>query len=144
MRSPNTSSVAASMLPAVAYLKSLLEHRRWTAGETIIRRGDAANAIYLLTAGTVSVTIDNPSGRRRLSTLSAGMTFGELAVIDRTERSADVHVDRAAEGYVLSIDTFRKLGTARPDVKLVLLENLLRNAAQTAARLSREVEALAR
>ena len=129
---------------ALRYLESVLEHRHWPVGETIVRKGDAADAIYLLTAGTVSVTLDNALGRQRLSTLSAGMTFGELAVIDRTERSADVRTDTAAEGYVLSVETFRKLGTARPDVKLVLLENLLRNVAQTAGRLTREVEALAR
>ena len=129
---------------AIAHLERLLERRAFPAGETIIRKGDAARDFYLLTRGTVSVTIDLPSGRQRVATLSAGMTFGELAILSNAERSADVRTDEPAECHVLSVEAFRSLAATRPDITLVLLENLLRNAAQTATRLTREVAALAR
>jgi glutaminase len=129
---------------AIAHLARLLEHRSFATGDLIVRKGDAAREFHLLTRGTVSVTVDLASGeRQRVSTLSAGMTFGELAILSDAERSADVRADEAAECYALSVDAFRTLATTWPDIKLVLLENLLRNASQTATRLTREVAALA-
>ncbi len=129
---------------AIAYLATLLERRRFATGKLIVRKGDRANEIYLLTAGKVSVTIDLASGQRqRVSTLSAGMTFGELAIIDDAPRSADVRADEPTECYALALADFRRLDDTHPRLKLVLLENLLRNAAQTAGRLTREVAALA-
>ncbi|MBY0275709.1 glutaminase A [Candidatus Binatia bacterium] len=130
---------------AVAHLARLAKHCRFAAGEMILRKGDRADAFYLLVAGKVSVTIDLPSGRRqRVSTLSAGMTFGELAILNDAPRSADVRADSSTECFALSIEDFRALGGTRPDIKLVVLENLLRNASQTAARLTQEIAALAR
>ncbi len=129
---------------AVAVLARLAKHCRFAAGEMIVRKGDRADAFYLLAGGKVSVTIDLPTGRRRVSTLSTGMTFGELAILNDAPRSADVRADTPTECFALSIEDFRALGTTRPDVKLVILENLLRNASQTASRLTQEVAALAR
>ena len=99
-------------------------------------------AIYLLTAGSISVTIDNPSGRRRLSTLSAGMTFGELTVIDRSPRTADVHADTPVECLVLPATTFDRMTTTHPALKMAILQNLLRNVHKVVGRLDRQVTAL--
>ena len=130
---------------AVAHLSRLAKHCRFATGEMILRKGDRADAFYLLVAGKVSVTIDLPSGRRqRVSTLSTGMTFGELAVLNDAPRSADVRADTPTECFALSIEDFRALGGTRPAIKLVVLENLLRNASQTASRLTQEIAALVR
>src|SRR5262249_14801234 len=64
----------------VAYLESLVKRERFNSGDLIIRRGEAADKLYFLTHGEVSVLIYLPNGQpKRLSTLSAGMGFGELA-----------------------------------------------------------------
>jgi len=129
---------------AVTTLARLLQRRTFAAGELIVRRGEAADRFYLLTGGKVSVTIDLPSGQpQRVATLSAGMTFGELAILSDDARTADVRADEPTECWTLEVGEFRRLGATRPDIKLVLLENLLRNASQTAVRLTREVAALA-
>jgi CRP-like cAMP-binding protein len=72
------------------------------------------------------------------------MTFGELAVVSDAPRSADVRADRLVETYAITTDAFRRLGQSRPDIKLVLLENLLRSASHTATRLTNEIAALSR
>jgi glutaminase len=129
---------------AIAHLERLLERDAFAAGELIVRKGEAADRFYLLTRGTVSVTVELPNGQRqRLSTLSAGMTFGELAILSDVQRTADVRADEPVECYALSVAAFRRLGTTRPDIKLQLLENLLRNASETATRMTRQVAALA-
>jgi glutaminase len=119
-------------------------HRHYRPGDYVVRKGDPADAIYLLTCGQLSVAIPLADGNhRRLATLSPGMMFGELAVVQRGPRSADVRADSAAECYVLSLQEFDSLSLTRPDLKNRLLENLLRTTAQTVYRLSDEVRVLA-
>jgi glutaminase len=128
----------------LARLERLLERRTFPAGAVIVRKGDEADAIYLLASGEVSVVIDLPSGQlKRLSTLSPGMAFGELAVVNRGPRQADVRADTPVECYVLPTDAFDRLGATHPQIKMQVLENLLRNVSQMLARANHELAALA-
>ena len=128
----------------LAHLERLLERRSFHAGAIIIRQGEAADAVFLLARGEVSVTVDLPGGRvRRLATLSPGMSFGELAVVHRGSRTADVRADTGVECWMLTTTAFEVLGRARPQIKIVILENLLRRAAQMLARANEEVATLA-
>ncbi len=131
---------------ALAYLEQILERRSFDPGEVIIRRGEPAREFYLLMSGQVSVTLDLPNGQvTRLSTRSPGMTFGELAIVDRASaRTADVHADEAIDCYALTMDAFDELGKTHPEIKMTLLENLLRNVSQMVARMSQEVATLSR
>jgi CRP-like cAMP-binding protein len=113
----------------VEALEKLLEPMRFAAGETIVRKGDAADRIYFLVEGEVSVVTELPSG--------------ELAALSRAPRWADVRADGAASCFALPLASFERLGETRPGIKLVLLENLLGNVCQTVARLTQEVAALA-
>ncbi|HVM95011.1 MAG TPA: cyclic nucleotide-binding domain-containing protein, partial [Candidatus Acidoferrales bacterium] len=125
-------------------LESLLEPRSFAAGEIIIRQGDPATEMYLLTKGEVSVTVDLPSGlRERFSTLAPGMAFGELAVINRGVRNADVRAEKAVECYALSTSAFDRLGETHPNIKITVLENLLRNVARMLSRANQELATLA-
>jgi glutaminase len=128
----------------VEALEKLLEPMRFEAGELILRRGEPADAMYFLLAGEVSVVTELPNGElKRLSTLSRGMTFGELAAVSRAVRSADVRADEPVSCYALPLAAFEQLAETRPDLKLTLLENLLANVCQTVARLTHEVATLA-
>ncbi len=129
-------------LDAVRVLATFLERRHFEAGATIIRQGDLADAVYLLMSGTVSVTMDLPTGeRRRLSTIAPGMVFGELTIVDRCARTADVHADTAVECLVLSAAELERLEAAHPAITIGIMRNLLRNVHRTVARMSREVAA---
>jgi glutaminase len=126
-------------------LEAMLERRSFASGEIIIRRGEPADKLYLLVAGEVSVVIMRHDERPvRLSTLSPGMSFGELAVVDRTFRSADVRADGPVECYALSMDVFDELTDTHAVIKMRLLENLLRNVSQMLTRLNKQMVALAR
>jgi glutaminase len=130
---------------AVAQLETCVERRRYDRGALIVRKGDAADHIYLLMSGEVSVTIDLPNGRvKRLATMSPGMTFGEMAVVDRARRSADVRADTTVECCALSTAAFDRLGETHPAIKAAVLENLLRNVSRMVVRLNQEVATLAR
>jgi glutaminase len=128
----------------IAFLEERAQLRHFKAGELIIRKGEIADGFYLLTQGEVSVTVDLPTGQlKRFSTLSAGMAFGELAVVDRSPRSADVRADVAVECYAVSIALFDEIGETHPRIKMTILENLLRNVSRMVTRLNQEVATLA-
>ncbi|HSV69023.1 MAG TPA: glutaminase A [Methylibium sp.] len=127
----------------IAHLEALAEHREYEAGSPIVRRGDAADAVYFLMRGEVSVVVELPQGgQKRLSTLSAGMCFGEAALQQRGQRSADVRADTLVACRVLYTRDFEALERERPALAIRLLHNLLRSTAETAVRLTADVAAL--
>jgi glutaminase len=64
----------------LVYLQAYMDQRAYDAGSLIVQRGDAADRLYFLLRGEVSVVLANAAGgHQRLSTLTAGMGFGELA-----------------------------------------------------------------
>lgn len=117
------------------------------ARELSARRGFRAPGgcrdIFLLTRGEVSVVVELPGGQaKRLATLSAGMTFGELAVIGGTTRSADVRADTDIECYVLPRQAWERLAETNAAARLTTLENMLRLVSSMATSLTAEVAAL--
>jgi glutaminase len=125
----------------VERLAELLVRREFGAREMLIRKGDRGGELLILVRGELSVLVDRPMGQlRRLSTLSPGMSFGELSLLDRVPRTAFVRADRESTCWVLDHVSFEKLGEADPQLKLRLLENMIRSSARIAARLTTEVE----
>ena len=128
----------------LAWLEARLQRRQYEPGALIVQRGDAADGMFLLAQGEASVVVDLPQGgRQRLSTLSAGMTFGELALITGGQRSADVRADSAVDCWVLGAAAFTALATERPALMVRLQHHLLQALGRTALRLTAEVAALA-
>jgi glutaminase len=126
-------------------LESILEERRYRAGETIIREGEAADAVYLLAEGLVSVCLrlKNGAGQRRLSTLAPGLAFGELALLDGGRRSADVIADEPALCYVLPIAKLAALADAYPEIRTQLIINIGRELSARLRRADAEIRSLA-
>jgi hypothetical protein len=103
----------------------LLKRHTYPRGHTLIEIGDEAEHLFFLASGEVSVIITLESGaRKRMATFTAGMAFGELAVIDRAPRSARVIADTEAVCDLLSLAGFETLITSNPAIKIKLLENL--------------------
>jgi glutaminase len=102
-----------------------LKQRRFERGEVIVRAGDAARELFFLARGKVSVNLMLSSGaNKRLATFSAGMAFGEMALIDGAPRAADIVADTEVECDELGREEFEALETSHPGIKIKLLENL--------------------
>jgi CRP/FNR family transcriptional regulator, cyclic AMP receptor protein len=59
------------------------ESEEFAAGATIFSQGDSADRMYVVSSGSVTLSIDG----RLLETLGPGGLFGEMAVIEREPRS---------------------------------------------------------
>jgi len=89
-----------------ATLAAAMRPRDFEAGSRIFRRGDPGEALYVIAAGAVEISVSTTTGVRvLLGNLGAGDFFGELSLLDGHERTADavateptrtIEVDRAA------------------------------------------------
>jgi glutaminase len=96
-------------------------------GTIVVRAGDDATELFLVTRGTLSVLAPGAGSRgRRLRTLSAGMTFGELAYVERTIRTADVRADTEVECKTLPFAVLDELARTDPRLHAKLLHELAR------------------
>jgi CRP-like cAMP-binding protein len=97
------------------------------AGSLLVRRGEAAAEIFLVTRGTLSVVAGGESGpNMRLATVSAGMTVGEVAYVTSGSRSADVRADSDVECFTLPYATIETLAHDDPVLHGKLLHGLIR------------------
>lgn len=128
-----------------ALLESIVEEVHYAQGETIIRENDCADDLFLLAAGTVSVYLLLADGhrRRRVSTVTPGLAFGELALLDGGKRSADVIADEPAVCYVLPIFKLRELASDHPAIESKIMFNLCRELSVRLRRADAEIRALA-
>ncbi len=133
----------AGLDPAhIELLEGLMERRAFRAREILVRKGDAASALFLLVQGDLSVLADTPGGRLvRLAALSPGMGFGEGAMLEGAVRAAYVRADLPSVCWVLERSAFESLDASAPELKTRLLENLLRSSTSTLKRFSSEVVA---
>ena len=86
------SSEVLGCLPAAA-LDTLAERarrRRYGAGETVFEEGSLGDCIHLVRSGALEVRRTEGRERYVLARLGPGHAFGELAVLDRTPRTATV------------------------------------------------------
>ena len=109
----------------IAELETLCEACHYHAGERIVAKTDAADCVFFLQRGMVSVK--SPDGVR-LATLVPGTTFGELALLGGP-RSADVWADNAVLCRRVPLDRFNDFRERRP----VAAERIMRNLAQMLA-----------
>jgi CRP-like cAMP-binding protein len=94
----------------------------FTDGEEIIRQGDVGDQMYVVQSGNVEVVLQSDGDERRLSALTAGDFFGEMALFDKVVRSAGVRA--VGEARVLTIDKRTLLKRISEDP--LLAYNLLR------------------
>jgi len=109
----------------LAELNALAKVRTYQQGERILSTGEPATSLFFLRSGVVHVTL--PDGIR-LATLTAGMAFGEMALLE-THRSADVFADMSATAYDITLADFERFRERHPKAG----ERIMRNLAQLLA-----------
>jgi uncharacterized protein len=82
----------------------LLAHMRdYKSGEIIVKQGDRERIMYLLLNGSVEVALSKTDGTlKSLDLLTPGQVFGEIALVEEVERTANVI--SKGDSTVLAID----------------------------------------
>ena len=100
--------------------------REFEEGETVLRKGGAGEdrAMYLVLRGAVRVQSEDGDGSRVLAEFGPGQIFGEMALVDGRERSADVVSEGASEVLGLTAEDLNRLERRFPRTALKILHNL--------------------
>jgi voltage-gated potassium channel len=96
----------------IADLVGMLSARTVQAGTTIVRKGDRADAMYLIASGAVDVDLAGGKVVR----LEEGAFFGEMALLFQGPRSATVTAARSTDLLILDAEDFRRLLDRLPDI----------------------------
>src|SRR5437868_11701750 len=114
------------------HLAEEVDQVNYKAGETIFNEHDRGDALYILEEGSVRIWVyDDDVKPVTLAELKPGDFFGELAVLDRGERSSsataitDIHLHR------LSSDDFQKFLIEHPDASIDVICEIAQRMRQT-------------
>ena len=114
------------------HLAEEVDQVNYKAGETIFNEHDRGDALYILEEGNVRIWVyDEDVKEVTLAELKPGDFFGELAVLDRGERSSsatavtDIHLHR------LSSDDFQKFLIDHPDAAIDVICEIAQRMRQT-------------
>ncbi len=90
-------------------------------GEVIFREGDKADKMYVVLSGEVEVHLQGTV----IDTLAQGATFGEMALIDGSPRSATVVAKTSSAVAAINEKTFVLLVDEMPYFALSTMRNLV-------------------
>lgn len=124
----------------IEQLARLLTEVSYKAGETIFYEKEPGDAMYLLRAGAVRIWVhDEDVHEVTLAELQPGAFFGELAVLDGSERSATADVIQDSTLYRLSQGDFHQFLLAHPSVALNMIREMGKRLRQTNQLVSQRV-----
>ena len=104
--------------------------KTFSAGEVIAAEGEAGRTFVVIETGDVTVSVNG----RQVAQLGPGQAFGEMALIDKSARSATVTAEGQAHCYLLPVWSFRPIVEEHPEMAWSLLESLAQLVRDTQAR----------
>jgi cAMP-dependent protein kinase regulator len=130
---PETALLASIPPAQLAGALEKMTARRFSAGTTILREGEAGDSLYLVTEGRVEVETRDESGERVvLGSLGPGDFFGEISLLTSRPRTATVTAITDLETLELTRAALESLRAAYPDLERALAESQRTRAERTA------------
>lgn len=113
-----------SCLPARALRRvaSVVEIQEYRAGQPIVKEGSYSRYFYVMLDGSAKITV---RGRMR-DQIGPGDFFGELAILNRSNRSATVTPVEPSSVAAIDARDFTALVEEEPKIALYLLNALAR------------------
>lgn len=108
--------------------------RTYAAGDLIAEEGERGRTFFVIETGEAAVLVHGDEVRR----LGPGDSFGEMALIDKSARSATVKAVTEVRGYQMPVFSFRPIVTSRPEMAWALLETLARRVRDAESRAEKD------
>ncbi len=113
----------------LSHLADFLEVQRVAQWATVVRQGDAGDAMYFVLEGELRARVMVADRETILSTFGAGEFFGEIALFDHGPRSADVLANADSTLLRLSSVAFHRLAKEAPSLATPFLQATSRTLA---------------
>ena len=105
---------------SVKQLASDFIEREFSAGDAIATEGEGGLNFFVVDSGTADVTVSG----KTVANLGPGASFGEVALVDKSARTATVTATSQLRAFALPVWSFRSFAESRPAVTWRLLELL--------------------
>lgn len=109
----------------IAYLGGKLSIERLQEGETLVRKGDPGDSLYIVDGGWLKITTQDASGEELiLNRCGPGEVIGEMSLIDHEPRSANVVATAPTRLLKLTREDFLDVITAQPSIAMEIMRNI--------------------
>ncbi|WP_315761369.1 MULTISPECIES: Crp/Fnr family transcriptional regulator [unclassified Bradyrhizobium] len=106
-------------------LSTLCHTQHIAAGEVLFQKGDPGDALFGVRRGQIRIETGATDGTRlTLNFMGPGDLFGEVAVLDGQERTADATASQATELFVLRREEFLDFLEREPKVAIKIIQLL--------------------
>ena len=106
--------------------------RTYAPGDLMAEEGERGRTFFVIESGEAVVLVNGNEVRR----LGPGDSFGEMALIDKSARSATVRAVTDTHCYLLPVWSFRPIVEEHPEMAWALLEALAQKIRDVEARTS--------
>src|SRR6266700_2123764 len=101
------------------------KHITLKRGASICCKGDPGNSLFAVISGTVKISVSSPDGRNAiLNLIVPGAIFGDIAVLDGAQRSADATANTNCEIFVIDRREFIPFVKSQPALSMKFIELL--------------------
>ncbi|MEI7772383.1 MAG: SpoIIE family protein phosphatase [Chloroflexales bacterium] len=122
------------------HMAAHLGQRRLAAGEVLFNQGDTSYDCFVILAGSLEVLTFVNGAELRLEVYDTGQMIGEMALIDRSPRSATVRAVDNSYLVVLSEADFKTLIGSSPELAMNMLRNSTTRVRNTNQRMIGDLE----
>ncbi|HOJ18019.1 MAG: Crp/Fnr family transcriptional regulator [Ignavibacteriales bacterium] len=106
-------------------ISCLVQRRTYTKDQVILMEHESGSAFFIIISGKVKVFRESEEGKEVILTiLSETDFFGEMAIIDGLNRSANVSAIEDSELFVIERKDFLDLLYTHPEVSIALLQEM--------------------
>lgn len=117
-----------------------LAERHLPAGAVLFNQGDIGHECYVILAGSLEVITFMAGTELQLEVYHPGQLIGEMALIDRSPRSATVRALVASDLLVLGEEAFKTLLSSNPELAMAMLRDGTARVRNTNQRMISDLE----
>ena len=117
-------ALARASASALQDLFEAAEQRHYVAGDVLIRQGEPGDGLMVLLDGRAHALLRSRDGNHLLGEFRNGDVFGEMALVTREARSADVIADSDVHALFIPAREFDRLASRHLELGGVLAPDL--------------------
>ena len=112
------------------------------AGTKIFQEGDPGDKLFIILSGEVRISKNIPGiGEEALAILKAGQFFGEMALVDDAERSADAIANKTCKLVSIARADFEQLLFVNKEIAYTLLWTFVRTLSERLRETNEKIKA---
>ena len=109
----------------LSQLEAALTLEKLHAGDTLVKQGDIGDAVFILVAGQLEVSVDTAAGTQvTVDVLGPGASVGEMALVAGQVRTATVSAKTDAELVRLARPDFEQLAEENPGLREAVIRQM--------------------